>query len=379
MKPRILFLSNLYPNSLYPNQAMFNYQQVEALSSLFDVAVLSPVPWVHRLAVKADTRPQDNRLSSAFPVYWYTPGIMRPLYGKMMLASVSATAEIMHRKRPFDLVLGAWLYPDGWAAGKLAERWGVPFYLKVHGTDVNRLSPNEPLTKVSLQAIGRARGVICVSQALKNRLGDLGVPVEKCHVVYNGINDQIFYPRDRAECRQVLGLETGERLILYVGNLLKTKGLDELAVAFARIARVSSNERLVVIGAGPWKGSLRDRIAREGVAERVFFAGSVRHQEIAIWMNAADVLCLPSYMEGVPNVILESLACNTPVVATAVGGVPELAREDDRITLVAPRDACGLGSALEKVLQGYGAGAKKIHIQSWNENAARVASIILKF
>lgn len=377
MRKRLLFLSNLYPNPAFPNQASFNCQQVQALAEWFDVSVLSPIPFVNRAAVKAAQKDGHERSLAFFPTYWYTPGILRPLHGKMMLASVAASAEKLHRRTPFDMVMGSWLYPDGWAAGKLAKKWDVPFYLKVHGTDVNRLTAKGALTKASLSGIQGSRGIFCVSKALRTRLVDLGVAEEKCHVVYNGINSEIFFSRDKSACRQTLGLSFRETIILYVGNLLKSKGLEELAVAFTFMARENPNLRLVVIGSGPYAGSFQEKIRKEGMTEKVFFAGSIKHQEIAVWMNAADALCLPSYMEGVPNVVLEALACNTPVVATSVGGVPELAGADDRITLARPRDSVSLQTAIEKALQGGLPGEKRLSIQPWQNNASALASIML--
>jgi glycosyltransferase involved in cell wall biosynthesis len=377
MKKRLLFLSNLYPNLAYPNQATFNFQQVQALSEWFDVSVMSPIPWVDLVAVKSVRNDSREDTVSTFPIYWYTPGILRSLYGQMMFSSVAATAEKMHRNRPFDLVFGAWLYPDGWAAGRLAKRWNIPFYQKVHGTDVNRLAARGPLTKASLSGIGECHGVICVSQALKTKLVDLGVPEDKCHVVYNGVDSSIFFPMPKIEAREQLGISEKGKIILFVGNLLATKGLGELAAAFGRIARSRSDVRLVVVGVGAWKEQFRGRLRREGVIGKVELPGSINHRDIGKYMNAADILCLPSYMEGVPNVILEALACNTLVVATAVGGVPELARDENRIFLAQPKNSDSIYSELIRALESDPTRHRLKSIMSWRENAARVASVLM--
>lgn len=378
MKKHLLFISNLYPNPALPNQATFNYQQVQALLEWFDVSVLSPIPWTDPATVRAakiNGRCPDN---IDYPTYWYTPKVCRSFYGQMMLASVVGKAQKLHAAKPFDMVFGSWLYPDGWAASRLAKAWQVPNYLKVHGTDVNRLIPSKHLTRMSMRAIHNSSGVVCVSHALKSKLVELGASADKCHVIYNGVNSEIFRPRLKTESRSQLELSETSKIILYVGNLLETKGLGELAQAFEGLAKKHSDVRLLVIGSGGWKNSFIEKFRMDSVFDRVDLLGSVNHKDIGIYMNAADVLCLPSYMEGIPNVILEALASNIPVVATDVGGVPELAQYDDRISLVSPRDAEGLQAALERAIMEPLLGNQRIAIQSWRENAASVASIFME-
>lgn len=376
MKKNLLFLSSLYPSTAFPNRATFNCQQVNALSKWFDVSVLVPMSWREIAATKSATWNSFSDATVIYPTYWYSPGVLRSWHGQMMFASIASYAKRLHQKKSFDLVLGSWLYPDGWVAAKLAKLWNIPCYLKVHGTDVNRLQSNGRFTEVSLESIAFSNGVICVSKALKNRLIELGVNKNKCHVIYNGIDKEIFHSTCKVDLRKQLEFSVHGKLIVYIGNLIEAKGLRELARAFGGVARSLDDVRLLVIGAGPWSGRFMEMIKFEGVEDKVGMLGSVRHAEIGNYVNAADVLCLPSYMEGIPNVVLEALACDTRVVATSVGGIPELAREDDRITLVVPRDATSLQGALEHVLTNEFLSKRRLAISSWSQNAEMLASIL---
>jgi len=194
-------------------------------------------------------------------------------------------------------------------------------------------------------------------------------------VIYNGVNSEIFFPMSQIEVRKQLGYKADKKIILYVGNLFAAKGLVELAMSFGRIARERTDVLLVVIGSGGWRTRFLELIRQQNVVEKVQMLGSLSLHDVSKYMNAADALCLPSYMEGTPNVILEALACNKLIVATGVGGIPELARDDKRIFLVQPKDVDSLYSGLTQVLKSDQTRSNQKKIMSWRENAAMVASV----
>jgi glycosyltransferase involved in cell wall biosynthesis len=173
-----------------------------------------------------------------------------------------------------------------------------------------------------------------------------------------------------------LGLPTNGKIILYVGNLIETKGLGELADAFSNLSRRYSELRLVVVGAGSFENEFRQKLDSAGTLSRVIFTGMIPADEVALWMNAADILCLPSYTEGCPNVVLEALACGTPVVASAVGGVPELAALDGRIALVSSKDLVALQEALDQELNRKEWPSKRFIPQTWSDIARHELSLL---
>lgn len=379
MGKRILFISNLFPNPLFPNMAAYNRQQISALREHCDVEVISPIPWPelikHRLK-------QSDRLKKGtvvhHPTYYYTPRIFRGWYGEYFYHSINRIATQLLEEKPFDLIFSSWLYPDSWAAAKLARRYNLPLFVKVHGTDVNRLQPGTLVTQRSMQVAHQAEKVICVSNALKERLIELGVPDYKLEVLYNGVDHTIFHPMDRADVRRKLKIDTDEFLVLFVGNLKKEKGLDELVAAFKSVSNtLTARSRLVVIGSGAYWPSAEQIVSSLNLTEKVQFLGSLPLETIALWMNAASALCLPSYMEGVPNVLLEALSCGTRVVATNVGGIPELDKGDGMLTLVPPRESSPLAEVLlsiSGVSDDECNNASKI--ASWQENGRQLYSLI---
>lgn len=378
MGKRILFISNLYPNPLYPNMAAYNRQQISALREHCNVEVISPIPWPELLKQKLrqESR-EEGGMVVHHPTYYYTPRILRAWYGEYFYYSIKSVATQLLNNQKFDAIYSSWLYPDSWAAAKLAKQYSLPLYVKVHGTDVNRLKPGSTITRKSLDVTSQAEKVICVSKALKDRLIELGAPEKKLEVLYNGVDQTIFRPTDRLDARKQLKIDSNEFLVLYVGNLKKEKGLEELVTAFKTLAgSVVAQTRLIIIGSGPYKASVEQLVFSLGLSNKVQLLGSQSLETIALWMNAASVLCLPSYMEGVPNVVLEALSCGTKVVATSVGGIPELDMGDRMLTLIPPRESTSLAEALLMISESTDVDCESTFITSWRENGQKLYSII---
>lgn len=375
---RILFISNLYPNPHYPNMAAYNRQQIAALREHCDVEVISPIPWTSLLKHKLkQSYREENGIIIHHPTYYFTPRIFREWYGEFFYYSIKHTAKQLLENKTFDLIFSSWLYPDACAAAKLAKQYNLPLFVKVHGTDVNRLTTGSAITRSSLEVARQAEKVICVSGALKKRLIELGVPEKKLEVLYNGVDQTIFHPMDREEvCRQ-MKIDPDEFLVLYVGNLKKEKGVDELIAAFKALSEViDAPARLVIIGSGAYGPTAEQLVDSLNLSGSVQFLGSLPLETIALWMNAASVLCLPSYMEGVPNVVLEALSCGTRVVATTVGGIPELDKGDGMLTLVSPRECSSLAEALFSIKSNSDVACKVSSIASWQQNAHQLYSLL---
>jgi glycosyltransferase involved in cell wall biosynthesis len=264
-----------------------------------------------------------------------------------MYRSLRPHVRKLRRDFPFDAILAAWAYPDGVAAAHLAAEWDCPLVTMTLGSDINEM-PHDPALKRQIQwGLGRSQRVVAVSSALRDAVVELGIPAEKVIVQRNGVDGERFMPRDRGEARAELGLAANRPLVVYIGNFKPEKGVDVLVDAMGRRDRLDVD--LAMVGSGPLETILRERAASLGIESKIRFCGRRPHDEIPRWMAAADVICLPSYREGCPNVVLEALAAGRPVVASRVGGVPELLNDETGV-LVPAGDPEALAQSLQAAL-----------------------------
>jgi glycosyltransferase involved in cell wall biosynthesis len=246
-----------------------------------------------------------------------------------------------------DVVLGAWAYPDGFAAVAIAQMLGVPSVIKLHGSDMNVVARMPGPRRRLAWALPRANRLVAVSRPLADRAIELGALPERVDVVHNGIDRELFRPADRAEARRRLGLDHARKLVLYVGHLSEAKGAFDLLRAFKLREGELGGAGLVLVGDGAGAAACRALAQELGVTAT--FVGEQPHERIPLWFAAADVLALPSWNEGMPNVVIEALACGRPVVASAVGGIPDIVKGASG-ALVPPRDPQSLGDALVRTL-----------------------------
>jgi glycosyltransferase involved in cell wall biosynthesis len=248
-----------------------------------------------------------------------------------------------------DFIYAPWAYPDGWAATELGRRAGLPVVIKVHGSDLLLLGQHRGRRGPTAEALRRADAVIAVSRDLADKAVELGADRGRVHVIYDGIELERFRPKPRAEARARLGIEDETPVILSVGNLVPVKGQDRLIEACARLADRGVRFIAYLIGGGPLHSKLRRHAEALGLGSKFRLMGALPHDQLPDWYCAADVFALPSHSEGVPNVILEAVACGTPFVASRVGGIPEIAHIGPS-RIVRPDDADELAEALGEML-----------------------------
>lgn len=349
---RLLLLSNYFPNPTDPIRGTFNLQQARALARLCEVRVAAPVQWspVRRWHGAGPLRVPPYEVVDGLPTwhprYVLTPGVARGTYAAQMAAAVLPALARIRREYPFDVLLATWAFPDVVVGAAAAALAGVPLLAKVHGSDINVQTGFPWRARQIRWALNRAHRVLAVSGALRDRLLALGVPDEKIMVHHNGVDAQRFAPRSAPEARRALGLPAGGRHVVFVGFFVEAKALHVLMEA---VAALPPDVTVHLVGAGPLEADLRSQAAALSLGNRVRFHGLRPHPEIAQWMAAADVFCLPSIREGCPNVLLEALASGRPVVATRVGGIPEMIAPGDGL-LVPPGDASALAGALAEAL-----------------------------
>lgn len=330
----VLVFTSLWPNSEQPNLGIFVKNRLAALARLdgIEMRVVAPVPyfppWFQAAVLPARWRQMARiaerelvaGIETLHPRHLVTPKIGMSFYSRWMARGVEKLIRKLHRERPIGLIDAHYVYPDGHAAVLLGERLKVPVVITARGTDINLFSRMPLIRPLICEALQKADGAIAVSSALKQRMVELGMKREKVAVIRNGIDGSLFYRREQAEARRKLGLDDDSRIILSVAALVPLKGLDSLIDAM----KLLPTEKLYLLGEGPERAALEKRIAEGGLSDRVFLVGARPQEELPEWYAAADLFCLASSREGCPNVVIEAMACGTPVIAADVGGISEL-------------------------------------------------------
>jgi glycosyltransferase involved in cell wall biosynthesis len=383
---RVVVVTKIFPSSLEPLSSPFARQQIAELSRQCDVEVLAAVP-SFPLARWTGIPPRAARLS-ALPKGDRIDGIRTTYVRQLYVPKVGLSAAVPlylaslwpHRRRirDADVVFATWAYPDGCAAVLAARALGKPCVVKVHGSDVNVVLKRRTPRWVAGRVLPMAHAAVAVSNPLAEELTGLGIAPFRVAVVPNGVDRTVFFPRDRDAERASLGIPRDAHVVLFVGRVERQKGVVELLAAFDRIRTQMSAAMLVMIGEATPMDEAVACVRRWGSAA-VRILGSRPHAEVARWMGASDVLALPSWAEGTPNVVLESLASGRPVVATNVGGIPDLLSSDDAGILVPPRDAPALASALENALRAPW-DARRVAARapwSWSASAAALKDVFV--
>lgn len=355
---RVLVFTSLYPSSARPRHGAFVEARLAAMQRVGAIAanVVAPVPWfpwTNRrfgdYARHASTPHEESRLGNRVlhPRYWTLPGVgmyTQPL--AMAAGSVPALRTLRRAGGEFDVIDAHYVYPDGVAAAMLARRTGTPLVITARGSDVNVLANLAWPRRHILWAARQAQQIVTVSAALAERLRALGVEAAKISVVRNGVDMDRFAPVDSHEARARLGFRDGP-LLASVGNLVSGKGHEIVIDALAALA----GAKLLIVGDGPERQSLESRIVRLGMSQRAMVLPARPQTELKWIYGAADAIVLASSREGLPNVLLEALACGTPAVASRVGGIPEIITDPVAGRLVDERTAQAFAREIGELLR----------------------------
>jgi glycosyltransferase involved in cell wall biosynthesis len=353
---RVLIYTTIFPSRRAPVRGIYNFYIARELARHAQVRVVSPVAWLQRLNTPVEFLRHVTDCSEGlvvhYPTFWPLSRIAPKANPHIMELATRGTIDRVRREFPFDVMLAIWGYPDAAAALRIARRLECPLVTNLLGTDANDLASRPELKAMIAETLRASNSVVALSHAMAERIAALCISSDRIKVQYNGVSHEQFFVRDRTRCRLDLGLPLDRPIVLYVGNLEKVKGPDILIDAFARLVEDTRSKPLLAFaGAGSIMPSLQKSVRQRGLDDQVRWVGRRSHNEIPVWLGAADLLCLPSRMEGCPNVVIEAFASGRPVVGTAVGGVPELI-EHNRGILVPPEDpaklATGLAEALER-------------------------------
>lgn len=355
---RVLTFSSLFPSEARPRHGIFVETRLRHLIADYDVdaRVVAPVPWFPfrsrrfgRYAAFAATAAEERRIGGrvlvAYPRYPMLPTIGMALQPRAMAASSASIVAAWARAgwSP-DVIDAHYLYPDGVAAASLARRLVRPYVITARGTDVNVIAGMPGPARKILDAARGAAAVIAVSEALRQALIDLGVDPAKAVTLRNGVDLNVFRIEDPVVSRRRLGLPAAP-LLAAVGNLVAEK---DQALAIRSLQKLPEHH-LLIVGDGPLRTDLEALSRRLGVAQRLHFFEPMAQRELSFVYSSADALLLTSVREGWPNVVLESLACGTPVVAVDVGAAREILADSRVGRLVVTRDPSDIAAAVKSL------------------------------
>ena len=358
---RTLLFSTLYPSSARPMHGAFVETRLRRLlaSGEVETQVVAPVPWFpstnprHGDYARMAATPRAalrHGVPVLHPRYLLPPRIGQHIAPMMLaLGALPALRQLVRGGFDFDLIDAHYYYPDGVAAALLGGWLGKPFIVTARGSDLNVLGSSPLSQRMMRWAAGRAAASIGVCQALVDILRDWGVDPQRLQVMRNGVDLERFCPVAPQQARALLGLGAGP-VILSVGQLVDVKGHDLTITAFSQLLVAQPEARLYLIGQGRLRDDLQVLAQSCGVGSRVVFVGPVPNEQLANWYSAANVMVLASRSEGWANVLLESLACGTPVVATRVGGSAEVLADPDVGRLIDHRDPALMASAIGQFL-----------------------------
>ncbi|MGC9158929.1 MAG: glycosyltransferase [Terracidiphilus sp.] len=377
--PRIAVVTSHFPSSHQPAHGRPVYETLRVLPGEFDARVFYPHAaypnWLRprgRSDEALDPSYRPPGVEAEYFDYRALPLVSRPLNGAMAARALLAAV----RRFAPDLILSYFLYPDGYAALRIGREIGVPVVAMAVGSDVHSIG--DRISRLLTQRVLRkADFLFAISEDLRQRMLTLGAAPEKIRTLTSGCDFSVFHPMDRLQARKRLGIDPDTEAVVYIGRMDLKKGLRELVAAARSLHPERPRLRVYLVGEGADRPLIESAIAAIGTAGLIHLLPRCSFSEVAIWMAASDLVTLPSYMEGCPNVVLEALACGRPVVATNVGGIPEILGEGCG-RLVPPRDPDKLAGALASVLdQHWDAAAIAARGgRSWETVAAELLEVL---
>jgi teichuronic acid biosynthesis glycosyltransferase TuaC len=385
---KVLVFTSLYPNNVWAQHGVFIKERVSAFAHLdgYQVKVVAPVPYFPPIKIgqrahfaQVMSREVIENLDVYHPRYFIIPKVSMVAHGLLMFLCALPMIKKLQRDFDFDLIDAHYVYPDGFAAVLLGRILGKPVIVSARGSDVHLFAQFPIIRRLLQYTLHKADKIIAVCQALKDSMVHLGIFAEKIAVIPNGVDAEKFYPVSSQEARRKIHLPHDQRIVLSVGRLVSDKGFDLLIKALKTLRDDSGQQDLclVIVGEGPCRRELEQLAHALELSKHVRFVGAVPHHELYLWYSAADLFCLGSSQEGWPNVILEALASGTPVVATAVGGVPEIICTD-MLGLLTQRSVHEIAGSIDRAIQKSWQSEAIVHHareHTWDKVARAVAHV----
>ena len=385
---KILFFSNAYPNPANPGQGTFNRTMIAGLAAEHEIRVVSPVSFadIAKAFVKGRlprglNDPQYQAIPGVPALYcpwYYTPKFYRDRYGQFMRLSVRSKLDRVMKEFEPEIVLSYWTHPDGEVAVDTAHRFGIRAVTIVGGSDVLINARAGSRRNTILNVLNRADGVVAVSEDIKRILIADGIDQNKLLVARRGTDRRVFHEGSQSMARRRLNLPDNRPIVINVGRLVDVKGHSHLLDACQIMSERGTPFRCYILGDGPLRSTLQSQIEQLGLNDSVELRGAQTTTELAEWYRAANLSVLASLSEGVPNVLLESIACGTPFVASNVGGISEIA-DPSLDTLVPAANSTALAEAIIRHLETPTDGIRQVRSYqppSMSESAEYLSRIL---
>lgn len=379
-KPQVIVITNLYPNAYEPNRGIFIKQLIESLHEQIEIKVVAPIPWRPRWVERLMTRraPLENietigPITVYHPRYIVTPKILRSCYGWFFYLGIYPLLKKINKESPIDLFSVHWAYPDGYGTHLAAKRLNIPYIVHALGCDINEYTKYAGRRKRIKSALQYSHANIVKSNDLKIKINELGIKNEKTHTILNGVDQTVFNYADKYFARKSLSLPEKDKLLLFIGNFQEEKGLTYLLQGIERIK--SASFKLLIVGSGPDKTQIEREINNRGINHKIIMIGQVNHSDIPNYLRAADLLCLPSLREGCPNVVLESLSCGTPVLASNVGAVPDIITRPEWGLTIPSKSPEAIANGIINGLKLKEDKLPDFTWHNWNDNATRILKV----
>lgn len=390
--PRLLVYSSLFPSQAQPGAGLFIRERLFRVGRKLPIVVVSPRPWFPGQSLLRRWRPGYRPMPARreiqqgvevyYPRFFSLPGVLRQWDGFFMALGSWHTVWRLKRHGGVNLIDAHFAYPDGYAAGLLGRWLNLPVTVTLRGTELPH-SRNRRLRPRLVKALQAARRVFAVSDSLRQLALRLGVSPGDTRVVGNGVDDEKFQPRERAEARRRLGLPENAPVLISVGALVQRKGFHRVLEILPRLLQRHPELHYLIVGGASPEGDcaadLRAQAANLGLTARVHFLGAIPPEELAWPLSAADVFVLATSNEGWANVFLEAMACGVPVVTTDVGGNREVVCRDELGMVVPFGDTEALARALEEALANtWDKAALRAYAQA-NAWERRVETLVAEF
>ena len=361
---KVLVYTSLFPNQIKTDLGVFIKKRMAAYAKRnnCELRVIAPVPYFPKTSLFKTYSyfshiPQREIIDDILvyhPRYPLIPKISMPFHGQLMYHGTKNLVRHLYKTFRFDIIDAHFIFPDCQAAVAFGNMLHVPVVSSARGSDINEFLYYPLIKPQIIKTLQKTTQIISVCQALKNMMIALGIEDEKISVIPNGVDTTLFYLTDRQKALEKSGIDANKKNILSVGSLIPRKSHDLTIKAVSRLINKGYKINLYILGTGPEKKNLEKLIDKLNLRKYVFLKGHIPNETLNLWYNAADFFCLSSAREGWANVLTESLACGTPVVATNVFGASEIVKNDS------------LGILINRTYDDIAQGLEDALNKSWN-------------